>query len=246
MKRCSEIDALVTPFVDGEVPRDQQADVARHLDACPPCQRQAVAERTAREAVRGHAAGLVIPAPPALRSRCLASAGLRRRPWSAGRVPLAMAATLVLAIGGALVYSTFINPTIAAAAQLTLDHLKCFALFDQPAALEPAEVRAALRQRYGWEVAIPDVGQVDGLSLVGGRHCVYLDGSVAHLLYKKGRVPVSVFVLPAGVSLPARDLQVMGHSAVGFVRGGRTWVVLARQAPADVRVIAGYFAADRR
>jgi hypothetical protein len=161
-------------------------------------------------------------------------------------VPLALVATFALAVGGALVYSTVINPTVAVAAQLTLDHLKCFALFDQPAGLAPVEVRAALRQRYGWDVAIPDAGQANGLSLVGGRHCVYLDGSVAHLLYKKGRVPVSVFVLPAGATLPARDLEVMGHSAVVFERGGRTWVVLARQAPADVRVIAGYFAAARQ
>jgi anti-sigma factor RsiW len=157
-----------------------------------------------------------------------------------------MAATLLLAIGGALVYSTWVNPTVAMAAQLTLDHLKCFMLFDQPAGLEPAEVRAALRQRYGWDIDVPEANQVDGLSLVGGRHCVYLDGSVAHLLYKKGRVPVSVFVLPAGESLPAQALEVMGHSAVGFERGGRTWVVLAREAPDEVRAIAGYFAAERR
>ncbi|MDO8835828.1 MAG: zf-HC2 domain-containing protein [Vicinamibacterales bacterium] len=244
MKRCSELDTLVTPFVDGEVSPSDRAAVTEHLGACPPCQRRATAEQSARSVVRTHAGELVAAAPVGLRERCRAASG-RSPGRSAVRWPLAMAATLVLAVGGAIVYSTFINPSVAAAAQLTLDHLKCFALFDQPADLEPAEVRAALRERYGWEVAIPDRGQIPGLSLVGGRHCVYLDGSVAHLLYKKGHVPVSVFILPQGESLPQRHLQVMGHAAVAFERGGRTWVVLARQAADDVARIADEFREDR-
>jgi anti-sigma factor (TIGR02949 family) len=244
MKRCSELDTLVTPFVDGEVSPSDRAAVVEHLGACAPCHRRADAEQAARGVVRTRAARLVVPAPNPLRERCRAS--LRRTPArAAARWPLAMAATLVLAVAGALIYSSFINPSVAAAAQLTLDHLKCFALFDQPAGLEPADVRAALRERYGWEISIPNRDQVHGLSLVGGRHCVYLDGSVAHLLYKKGRVPVSVFILPEGESLPARHLEVLGHAAVAFERGGRTWVVLARQAPDEVDRIADDFREDR-
>ncbi len=243
MKRCSELDTLVTPFVDGEVSPADRAVVTEHLGACPPCQRRATAEQAARTVVRTRAGQLVTAAPDGLSERCRMVSG-RAAGRSAVRWPLAMAATLVLAVAGALVYSTFINPSVAAAAQLTLDHLKCFALFDQPADLEPAEVRAALRERYGWEVAIPDRGQVHGLSLVGGRHCVYLDGSVAHLLYKKAHVPVSVFILPQGESLPQHHLEVMGHAAVAFERGGRTWVVLARQTPDEVARIAGDFRED--
>lgn len=243
MKRCSELDTLVTPFVDGEVGPSDHAAVVEHLEACPPCHRRAGAEQAARGVVRTRASQLMTPAPGRLRDRCRASSG-RPPARAVARWPLAMAATLVLAVAGALVYSTFINPSVAAAAQLTLDHLKCFALFDQPAGLEPADVQAALRERYGWEIAIPNRDRVHGLSLVGGRHCVYLDGSVAHLLYKKGHVPVSVFILPAGESLPARHLEVLGHAAVAFERGGRTWVVLARQAPDEVARIAGDFRED--
>jgi hypothetical protein len=116
-------------------------------------------------------------------------------------------------------------------------------LFDQPAALQPADVRAALRERYGWEVSVPEAGEVEGLSLVGGRHCLYLDGSLAHLLYKRGSVPVSVFILPAGERLPQHEVELLGHAAVSFQRGGRTWVVLARQAPGEVRSIARLFEA---
>lgn len=243
MKRCSEIDELVTPFVDDEVSPSDRVRVTEHLGACPPCRRHAQAEETARHVVRDRAERLVTAAPGSLRVRCRASA---HRSWRASRWPLAMAATLVLAIAGAWVYGSVINPSVAVAAQLTLDHLKCFALFDSDAGINPAEVREALRQRYGWEVVLPDRDDVGGMTLVGGRRCVYLEGSVAHLLYKQGATPVSVFVLPGGESLPERNLDVMGHSAVSFERGGRTWVVLARRSPAEVGKMAGYFGAGPR
>ena len=243
MKRCSELDELVTPFVDDEVSPSDRADVAEHLGACPPCRRRTTAERSARQVVRDRADRLVASAPGTLRVRCRASAHQSPARRRAARWPLAMAATLLLGMVGALVYGTVVNPSVAVAAQLTLDHLKCFALFDGPAGVEPAEVREELRKRYGWDITIPDAEHVGGLSLVGGRHCVYLDGSVAHLLYKQGTVPVSVFVLPPGESLPERAIEAMGHSAVAFQRGGRTWVVLARRPPEVVERIAGSYGA---
>jgi len=149
----------------------------------------------------------------------------------------------VLTVAGALFYGTVVNPGVAVAAQLALDHLKCFALFEQPAGLEPAAVRESLKERYGWDVAVPAADAVGGLALVGGRRCVYLDGSVVHLLYKQGQVPVSVFVLPTGQHLPAGDLEAFGHSVAGFERGGRTWVVLAHETPIEVKKLAAVFEA---
>ena len=35
MPDCSRIDALVTPFVDGELPESETRAVAGHLSACP-------------------------------------------------------------------------------------------------------------------------------------------------------------------------------------------------------------------
>jgi anti-sigma factor (TIGR02949 family) len=238
MKRCADLDALVTPFVDGEASPEDQAAVADHLEACPPCKCRAGIERAARQIVREHAASLATAAPPGLRSRCRRGASVQAG-WRQGA--LALAATLLLALGGALAYSTFINPSAAIVAQLALDHLKCFALFDQPDALDPAAVRAELLAQHGWDVPIPGRGETTGLSLIGGRRCVYLDGQLAHLLYKRGTVPVSVFVLPAGKSMPAGRRQLMGYSAVALERGGRTWVVLAHEPPAEVLTIASRF-----
>lgn len=245
MKRCDEVEALAAPYADGEVGPGERADVARHLEACAPCRCGAAAERLARQAVREHAGALMAEAPGALRVRCASSAPHRPAVWSLRRTPLAIAATLVLAVAGAIVYSTVVNPPVAVAAQLALDHLKCFALFDQPAALDPVDIRETLRSRYGWDVAVPDADAIGDLSLVGGRRCVYLDGSVVHLLYKQGRVPVSVFVLPPGETLPRHDIEALGYAGVAFRRAGRTWVVLAREAPAEVEKLAAAFEAAK-
>ena len=244
MALCSDIDPLMTAYVDGEVPPIQKLRVAGHIEDCPSCHRHAAAEQVARSVVRAHAESIIEAAPADLQGRC-ATAG---RSGAAGRRsvlllnragwPMALAATLLLAVGGALVYGTMINPSAAVAAQLTLDHLKCFALFGQPSALKPSEVQASLKAQYGFEVALPEADQAGGLTLVGGRRCVYLDGAVAHVLYRSGQVPVSLFVLPPGVRLSQTDVDILGHTAVAFTRDGRTWVVLARDARANVERVA--------
>jgi hypothetical protein len=156
---------------------------------------------------------------------------------------MALAATLVLAVAGAAFYGLVVNPSKAVAAQLTLDHLKCFTLFEEPAGLAPAEVQAVLKARHGIDIVLPAGQEASGLTLVGGRRCLYLDGSVAHLLYRKGAVQVSLFVLPTGAKLSQTDLDVLGHSAVAFTRGGRTWVALARAPHAEMKAIASAFGA---
>ena len=244
MARCSDIDPLMTAYVDGEVPPTQKLRVAGHIEDCPSCHRHAAAEHAARSVVRAHAESIIEAAPSHLRGRC-ATAG-RSRAAGRWRVPLlsrvgwpiALAATVLLAVGGALVYGTVINPSAAVAAQLTLDHLKCFALFDQPSPLKPSDVQASLKAHYGFEVALPDAERAGGLTLVGGRRCLSLDGAVAHVLYRNGQVPVSLFVLPPGVRLSQTELDVLGHRAVAFTRDGRTWVVLARDARANVERVA--------
>lgn len=247
MARCSDIEPLKTPYVDGEVPPADRLRVAGHIEDCPSCHRQVDAERAARTVVRAHAGTMVEHAPAHLRGRCAAAARSRT---AAGRGlpllsragwPMALAASVLLAFGAALAYGTLINPSKAVAAQLTLDHLKCFALFDQPSALQPAEVQAALKAHYGFDVVLPEADNAEGLTLVGGRRCLYLDGAVAHVLYKRGQVPVSLFVLPPGARLSQTELDVFGHMAVSFARGGRIWVVLARGARADVERAAAMF-----
>ena len=55
MKTCADLEPLVTPYVDGEVGREESTLVEAHLALCPPCRARAAAERAARKIVRTHA-----------------------------------------------------------------------------------------------------------------------------------------------------------------------------------------------
>ncbi len=251
MDSCRETGPLVTRVADSEATAVESGAVDQHLRTCGPCRHQLHAEREARQLVHDRAAALVGHAPLGLRARCLATRvpgppRLGSRPPLLSRAgwPIALAATLVMAVAGSALYGLVINPSKAVAAQLTLDHLKCFRLFEEPAGLSPAEVQAALKARHGIDLRLPTGRAAEGLTLVGGRRCLYLDGTVAHLLYKKDGVQVSLFVLPIGEKLGETNLDVLGHAAVAFARDGRTWVVLARAPHAEVEAIASAIGAD--
>jgi anti-sigma factor RsiW len=250
MDACRDINPLVTRVADDKAAATERARVEAHVRECAPCQRQLHAEREVRQLVRRRATTLVGHAPLGLRARCAAERVHApqpvRRPLpllSRARWPIALAATLVLAIAGSAFYGLVVNPSRAVAAQLALDHLKCFTLFEEPAGLAPAEVQAELKAHQGIDIVLPSAEAAVGLRLVGGRRCLYLDGSLAHLLYRKGAVQISVFVLPSGAKLSQTDLDVLGHSAVAFTKGGRTWVALARAPHAEMKAIASLFGA---
>jgi anti-sigma factor RsiW len=44
MSKCTSIDPLVTPYVDGELPAAERTLVDEHLHRCPPCLSRVAAE----------------------------------------------------------------------------------------------------------------------------------------------------------------------------------------------------------
>lgn len=250
MDACRDINPLVTRLADDKATDAERGRVERHAGECPACRRQLHAEREARRLVMDRSIALVGHAPLGLRARCAAArtpaAQPARRPLpllSRAGWPMALAATLLLAVAGSAFYGLVINPSKAVAAQLALDHLKCFMLFDEPSGLSPADVQRELKARHGIDIVLPTGQAAEGLTLVGGRRCIYLDGSLAHLLYRKGEARVSLFVLPIGEKLGQTELDVLGYSAVAFTKGGRTWVALAHVPRAEVEAIATVFGA---
>ena len=248
MESCTDISPLVTRVADEEASAAERGRVDGHVRECAPCRMGLHAERQASRLVRDHARALVGHAPLGLRSACAAmrpQAGPpARRPLpllSRARWPMALAATLVIAVAGSVLYGLAVNPSKAAAAQLTLDHLKCFTLFEERSGVSAADAQAAIKASLGLDIVVPSGPAAGGFTLVGGRRCLYSDGSVAHLLYRRGALRVSLFVLPTGARLSQTDLDVLGHSVVAFDRGGRTWVVLGRAPHAEMDAIAAVF-----
>jgi anti-sigma factor RsiW len=240
MPSCREFDALVTPYIDGEATTAERAVVEAHLAACPPCRHRAAAETAARQTLR---ARLCRPcAPDQLRARCLAAAalekgsGLLSRTWLSFRT-LTVAAAAFLLIGGVLVYGlTRLSPTVLAA-QLTLDHLKCFAVDRPNTAVDASTTEAAFERDHGWPVHLPRVS-ISGLQLVGIRQCFCAQGgATAHAMYRFDGRPVSLYILP-DVNRTTASADVFGHDAVIWSRGGNTYVLLGKESEPDMQRLA--------
>ncbi len=164
MKTCDEIDSLMTPYVDDEVDPAVRQAIDAHLGQCPPCHERAQTERAARRLVRPRMSALTGVAPASLRARCVGAVpshaaasrpvarGSRVRQW----MPLSIAATLLLALGGVFVAGQQGRLEAAFAAQLAIDHEKCFAEFGTGhPPLDAAEAEARLAAVHGVEVRVP-------------------------------------------------------------------------------------------
>ena len=246
MSDCQDFQRQLTPYVDGEVGAGVRGHLEAHAEACPACRANARAEQEASALVRDRADRLVPPAPAALLARCAtaradtpapaaaSTAASRLRRW----VPLSLAATLLLAVGGAFVFSLN-SPVAALATQLTLDHLKCFALNDGNASIPASadQVAEVVTQVCGRSVAVPGDQPADGFRLVGARRCLSTDGQVAHVLYELNGHPVSLFVLSGG-SKENRKFEIMGHQTLWWSQGDATYALVSRTADGTIGTAA--------
>jgi hypothetical protein len=57
------------------------------------------------------------------------------------------------------------------------------------------------------------------------RRCLYGDGFAAHVLYRVNGEPVSLFIMP-GLARQAAELGVLGHDAMVWTQGDRTYMLL--------------------
>lgn len=265
---CEKLDPFVTPYIDGELGAVDRVAVEAHLRACPPCYSRVSAERIVREALRGHRAALKKERAPAdLRARCALAAGAAwahpapseappsDRAWWPLRSstgprrhlrPIALAATLVLLVGGAFVYELTDRSAQVMAAELTVDHLKCFAVNRVLGTHQaPAAVEGSIASSFGTSLHLPVQPEGAGLELVGERPCLYGQGRMAHIMYRHHGNPVSVFMLP-GTMRSEEVVDVMGHEAAIWSAGGRTFVLIAREPRIEVERMASFVHASLR
>jgi anti-sigma factor RsiW len=260
MPNCSSIDHLVTPFVDGELADADARAIEQHLGLCSPCRARVLAERAVRNLLQERKPALRDDcAPGALRSRCAklaqapgasgqagqrAAAEPSRRAtislWRPRLAPLAAAASLVLLVGGAFVYQFTVSSTRLMAAELTADHVKCFAMNAVLRTHQPAEVvESSMASGFGWDMRLPANEAGAGLELVGSRPCLYGEGKVAHIMYRHNGEPVSLFMLPR-THRAEQLVKVFGHEAAIWCVGDRTFVLVSRAPHDEVTRMAGF------
>ena len=248
MKTCNEIDAIMTAYVDGEVDAAAAAAVRDHLAECPPCRERVSVESTARQVLHARGVALSARAPAALRARCIAAApeattardrqvsvGWRR---VSGWVPLSMAATVLLAIGAVFMLGQNERLEAAFAAQLALDHDRCFTHLEgvRPD-LDQRQAEMRLAGDYGLDVAMP--AESAEFDLVDVRECLYDDGEMAHVLCEWRGEPVSLYVVPDR-SDGEQILEIVGHDAVIWSQNDNAYVLVVEQGPVDLGQVAQY------
>ncbi|HEX5475725.1 MAG TPA: zf-HC2 domain-containing protein [Vicinamibacterales bacterium] len=246
---CGDLDEQITPYIDGEAAPETRRPVDAHLSRCAPCRERVAEERAARDLVRAQAGELRTAVPDGLRARCQSQRLARTPPARVSRawrwVPLSMAATLLLAIAGAFVFTTAAHDQ-ALAAGLALDHIKCFEL--RPTvhgAVDASALARAWQRRHGWALTVPPSAPDEHLRLLTARRCLSTDGGVAHLMYLWDGQPLSVYVLPKVVSHDAL-IDTLGHEAVIWSANGRTYAVLADGHPSGLEELVRYVKANAR
>src|SRR3977135_1865726 len=71
MSKCTSIDPLVTPYVDGELPAAERTLVDDHLHRCPLCLSRVAAESAVRDLMRVRKPNLTAPrASASLHAQC--------------------------------------------------------------------------------------------------------------------------------------------------------------------------------
>lgn len=251
MDDCQRTAGRLASYADNLLPAPEQADVERHLGACPPCRAAALRERGARAVLREHARGLAeVPLPPGLRSRCEALARERAAVPPRGFVTrrfASLTAVLTLVIGFFLFSLATHRSDAVLAAQLTADHAKCFRFFATNASpdVDARRVEQMLRDDYGWDMHVPPSSDANGIRLIGARRCLYADGSIPHVMYRAGGYPMSLYVLD-GVTRPAADLVAFGHESRIWSTGVRTYALVWPVAAGDVTAAVRYVRFEAR
>jgi len=234
-ERCDEIEPLLTPYVDGEAGDLDRHAVDQHVAACPSCARRLDAERVGRAVLRHRRHALRTPAPAGLRARC---APAPRRLSPARWVPLSLAASLLLAVAGAFVFSA-VEPVEALAASVAADHIKCFKLQDMAATADAADLARQWREAQGWRLPVPPARPDEGIRLIGMRRCYSTEGRMAHLLYTAGGRPVSVFVWKeAGAGTHA--VEILGQRGVIWSNSEHRFAVVGNVDDAVLSRMAEY------
>jgi anti-sigma factor RsiW len=233
---CEQAEVLLPALVDGQAGTDAPR-IAAHLQGCASCRRSAEAQAAARAVMRARAAQLSVPAPPGLRTRVAAT--IRNADadaeanivlgWRGRLSAFAAAILLVMAIGSLALPALTTRSTVLLAAQMALDHLKCFVIDGDEAAatITKADAEATLNREYGLVLTVPDLGAIDGMRLIAVRRCLYGDGRAAHLLYLLDGAPVSLFIIP-GLDRPAAELSLLDHDQIVWNDGHSTYMLVAR------------------
>jgi anti-sigma factor RsiW len=188
----------LSAFADGELEAARELDLRRHLDGCARCRAQVAALQQLKVMV-GQRAGDE-PVPPAIsRAVRLGDSQPRRRPprWLLGAAALAAAVMLVAWPPGAPKPDPFTTALVA-------DHIH---YAHNPERLEVSESDPqALERWFASRLPFdPQLPEIPGAHVVGGRLCTLRGNRLALAFFDKEGESLSIFVGDASGLTPDAD-----------------------------------------
>jgi hypothetical protein len=205
---CEHLQPLLAACADGAASEADRALVTTHVQTCAACAHALQVQRLMHQTMARRGRATADVAPPGLRTRIAANLAAERSPvidvgWRTRLSAFAAAAVVVLALGAVALPVITGRSTVVLAAQLALDHLKCFTIdgHDHGEELTVAEAEAELLNDYGWQLSVPRSAGADHGRLLAVRRCLY------------GERPVD-------------QLSLLGHDEVVWNANGRTFMLV--------------------
>ncbi len=240
---CEQFEPLLSEWADRSLTPASMPEVERHLTGCGACRASALEQREVHDLLRGRAGDLRDTAPAGLRARVGRPASPRVVPFSqpsvarrpAWRLPAAAALALAVLGAGALAPGGTVL-----AAQLALDHLKCQWLAREADHQQPEALEQQWAAEHSWSIEVPPSQPAEHLRLTGLRRCLFHGGSMAHVHYRHGDTPVSLFILP-GTRHAASSLAIMGQQTVSWSDATHTYALVGPTSDKELPAIARQF-----
>jgi len=221
---CHDFEALLNPYIDGELPVTEVLVVERHLADCLVCRSQHEALEKLRAEIA--ASRLDYLPPPRLADRVEASrprAPRARHPWWWGAGGLA-AAALVLIL---TVPRMALRPDTTGREVLDahLGSLLASHLVDVPSS-DRHTVKPWFQGKVAFSPDVPDLTD-QGFALVGGRLDVIRQQRAVALVYKRREHVINVFIAENRAGSPSgSESQSQGYNVVSWTdRGLSYWAV---------------------
>ena len=239
---CQELEALLHPYLDGELTPDQRRDVEAHLPGCAECRARLKDWQALHTALR--APELRLKASDTLRQRLKGELKKADERKGRERWPLWTAAAAVLVVSVGLITWSLMPVAVtedaddamvdAAVAQqqqaVSAKHLSDLASSD------PAAVQAFFKDKLPYVPPVRDFA-AQGYALVGARLDKVKDEPAAALTYRHGADYVTVFVCPAEHHKDTdldTDTQDQYH-VVYWTRGGLSFWTVSEMGADDLK-----------
>ncbi len=222
---CSNIHDLEA-FIDGELSPEAHDQIEQHLTSCNECRARFETLRAQTAMIRlslrqeRAPADLFAKIDAELTAREGASQTVQSAAWWQGMLrPMALAASLVLALGlgGIGLWQMGAADAVVAAPVQDFTTYQISGRKPDIATADPSVIQAWFEERVAFQ--LPEIkARIAGFDLMGGRLCWFLDRRISAIDYRRGDQIVSVYVmadhdlsLPDATFEPRLDINRSKH-----------------------------------